>query len=506
MARVAVAINGEQRTFAVTERGLTIGRQLDNEIVLNHAIVSRKHARIELRGRQVWLADLNSRNGVTVNRLRVKEEQLNDGDVIGIGPFELEFEDRAAQSVVLDDNRYFPLASDGRAVQGHELPLQSIDLQQFYTIGMRLNQVVDFRELLDLVMEEIMRVVPAQRGFLLLRKGEELVPRVVLPAGTGEVAISGSIVRKALDGREAVLTRDARLDFAGSDSIISANIRSAICAPLLLQGNAIGVILLDSPGRDKFGERDRDLVTAIANTAAVAIERARLTEELRQQGQLRQNLERFLSPNVAHALSRYFAQYGKFWEAEEQIVSVLFADVKGFTALSERLSPREVQDLLNEYLHEMTDVIFRYNGTLDKYIGDGIMAVFGAPRLPDEPVDDQHAFRAVAAALEMQVAQKHLVDKWEPGKAFSIRIGVNTGNAFTGFFGTRHRLEYTAIGDTVNTASRLESAAEPGSVFIGEDTATVIADRFELQEMGELQLKGKQQRVRAYKVLGPKST
>lgn len=504
MARISVTINGEQRAFAISERGLNIGRQTDNEIVLNHAIVSRKHAHIELRGRQAWLTDLNSRNGVTLNRLRVKEEQLNDGDVIGIGPFELQFEDRAAQSVVLDDNRYFPLASDGRAVRTHELQLQQVDLQEFYTIGMRLNQVLEYRELLERVMEEIMRVVPAQRGFLLLRKGDELVPRVILPTGTGDVAVSGTIVRKAMEGGEAVLTRDARLDFAGADSIISANIRSAICVPLLHQGTPTGLILLDSPGREKFSERDRDLVVAIANFAAVAIERARLTEELRQQGQLRQNLERFLSPNVAQALSRYLQQHGKLWEPQEQVVTVLFADVKGFTSLSERLSPREVQDLLNEYLHEMTDVIFRYHGTVDKYIGDGIMAVFGAPRLPDEPIDDQHALYAVTAALEMQAAQNRLVDKWEPSKAFTIRIGVNTGTAYTGFFGTRHRLEYTAIGDTVNTASRLEGAAEPGSVFIGEDTAQLVTTTFRLQEMGELQLKGKQQRVRAYKVLGAK--
>jgi adenylate cyclase len=504
MARVSVTVNGEQRTFALNERGLNIGRQTDNEIVLNHAIVSRRHARIELRGRQAWLVDLNSRNGVSVNRLRVKDEQLNDGDVIGVGPFELQFEERAAQSIVLDDNRYFPLASEGRAVRQHEIQLAPADLQEFYSIGMRLNQVLEYRDLLEQVMEEVMRVVPAQRGFLLLRKGDELVPRVVLPAGTGEVAISGSLVRKAIDAGEAVLTRDARLDFAGSDSIISANIRSAICVPLLTQGHPIGLILLDSPGREKFSERDRDLIVAISNFAAMTIERARLTEELRQQGQLRQNLERFLSPNVAQALSRYLQQHGKLWEPQEQQVSVLFADVKGFTSLSERLSPREVQDLLNEYLHEMTDVIFRYEGTVDKYIGDGIMAVFGAPRLPDEPVDAGHAARAVSAALEMQAAQKRLVDKMDPAKAFLIRIGVNTGNAFTGFFGTRHRLEYTAIGDTVNTASRLEGAAEPGSVFIGQDTAQIVGESFLLQEMGELQLKGKQQRVRAFKVLSPR--
>jgi adenylate cyclase len=506
MARVTVVINNAEQTFALGSKGLTIGRQLDNDIVLNHAIVSRHHAQIELRGRQAWVRDLDSRNGVFVNRLRVKEENLSDGDVVTIGPFELCFEDRAAQSVVLDDNRYFPLTSDGQAVQAGEVLAPANNLQELYSMITRMNQMVDFHELLDVVIEEALRVVPAQRGFLLLLKEKELVPMVVYPPGHGEVAISGTIVRKALEDGESVLTRDARLDFAGSESVISANIRSAICAPLMLQGAAIGLIMLDSPGSDKFSDRDRDLVSTLASQAAVAIERARLTDELRKQAQMRQNLERFLSPNVAQAMSRYVSQYGKLWEAQEQIVSVLFADVKGFTALSERMSPREVQDLLNEYLHEMTDVIFRYNGTVDKYIGDGIMAVFGAPRLPDEPESNEHAFNAVSAALDMQTAQKRLVDKLDAEKNFSIRVGVNTGVAYTGFFGTRHRLEYTAIGDTVNTAARLESAAEPGSVFIGENTRSTVQDTFVFQEIGELQLKGKEQRVRAFKVLGRNHT
>lgn len=504
MARLSVVIGNEKRTFPLTDRGLNIGRLPDNDVVLNHAIVSRRHAHIEMRGRHAWIHDLNSRNGVFVNRLRVKEEQLSDGDVITIGPFELQFEDRSAQSVVLDDSRYFPLASDGRTMRSDELPASALDLQTFYAIGMRLNQVVDFRELLDLVIEEVLRVVPAQRGFLLLRKGSELVPMVIHPAGQGDVAISSTIVRKVMDEGEAVLTRDARLDFAGSESIVSANIRSAVCVPLLFQGSTTGLILLDSPGREQFSEHDRDLVAAIASQAAVAIERARLTDELRQQAVVRQNLERFLSPNVARALERYVLQHGKLWEAEEQEVTILFADVKGFTSLSERMSPREVQDLLNEYLHEMTDVIFKYQGTVDKYIGDGIMAIFGAPRLPDELPDDQHALQAVSAALEMQAAQKRLTSKLDPDKNFSIRIGVNTGKAYTGFFGTRHRLEFTAIGDTVNTASRLESVAEPGSVFISEYTRMRIGEAFAFQEMGELQLKGKEHRVRAYKVLDKK--
>ncbi len=502
MARVTVVINNVKQSFALSSGTLSIGRQLDNDIVLNHAIVSRHHARVELRGRHAWIRDLDSRNGIFVNRLRVKEEQLGDNDIVTIGPFDLHFEERAGQDVVLDDNRYFPIAADVQPVQVEHALTTTASLHDIHAISLRLNQLVDFHELLDVVMEEVLRMVNAQRGLLLLHKEQELIPMVIYPPGDGEVAISSTIVRKALEKGESVLTRDARLDFAGSESVISANIRSAICVPLLLQGGPIGLILLDSPGSDKFSETDRDVVATLASQAAVAIERARLTEELRQQAQVRSNLERFLSPNVAQALATYVSKHGKLWEAQEQVVSVLFADVKGFTALSERMSPREVQDLLNEYLHEMTDVIFKYQGTVDKYIGDGIMAVFGAPRLPHEPETDQHAYNAVAAALEMQIAQKRLVDKLEPEKNFSIRIGINTGLAYTGFFGTRHRLEYTAIGDTVNTAARLETAAEPGTVFIGEQTCDMVRDTFEVQEIGELQLKGKEQRVRAFKVLG----
>lgn len=514
MALISVTINDERQNFALTEKGISIGRQLGNDIVLNHAVVSRHHAQIELRGRGAWVRDVDSRNGIFVNRLRVKEEQLSDGDIINVGPFELHFENRAAQNVVFDDNQYFPLASESREVKEHELPASTISIQEFYAISTRLNQVVNFHELLDMVVEEVLRLVPAQRSILCLRKRrrdpitkqemEELVPMVVHPAGQGDVVISNSIARKVVENREVVLTPDARLDFAGSESIISANIRSAICAPLLLPTGVTGLLLVDSPGREQFNERDRDLVATLASQAAVAIERARLSEELLQQQQVRQNLERFLSPNVAQALSRYVSEYGRLWEAQEEEVTVLFADVKGFTSLSERLAPHEVQDLLNEYLHEMTDVIFKYNGTLDKYIGDGIMALFGAPRLPDESPNDQHAFDAVSAGLDMQVAQKRLIDKLDPAKAFTIRIGINTGLAFAGFFGTRHRLEYTAIGDTVNTASRLETAAEPGTVFIGENTRHKIGESFILNDMGELPVKGKAKLVRAYKVLGRK--
>jgi adenylate cyclase len=502
MARLIVEINGEQKTFPLTEKGLNIGRALENDIVLNHAFVSRRHARVELRGREAWVIDNGSRNGIRVNRLHVKNERLTDGTTIQIGPFELGFEDRAAQSVVLDDNKYFPLdLSSGPEVKTGELPELALDLRQFFQISKRLNSILDLSELLDVVMEEVLRLVPAQRGLLMLMRGSELVPRVILPATLEDVTISSTIARKALESREPVLTRNAHLDFSGAQSIISANIRSAVCVPLVAEGRAIGLIYIDSPGREQFGERERDLLAAVASQAAIHIERAQLSDALRQQERQRQLFERFVSPNIAKDVASYFSEHGRLREPQELVVSVLFADVRGFSTFSERLTPREVQDLLNEYLHEMTEVIFAHGGTLDKYIGDGIMALFGAPRFSGQP--DDHAVRAVRAALGMIDAHRKLINRLDPTKAFDFRIGINTGPVFAGFFGTRQRLEYTVIGDTVNTASRLEGRAELNTVLISEATRTAIGDSFVVQEMGDFQLKGKAQLVKTFKVLGP---
>lgn len=499
MALITLDLNGERKTYPVEARGLRIGRALENDIVLNHAIVSRYHAEIFVNGRDIWVRDTNSRNGVFVNRLRIKEEQLRDGDVVQIGPFELRFEERAAQNVVLDDSRYFPVASEASGVVVPEL---NINLREFFRIARRLNLIINMGELLDAIIEEVLHLIPAQRALLLLKRESELVPRVIYPPLRQEVVISSTIVRKAIEAGEVVLTRDARLEIGGTESIISANIRSALCAPLLAEQGAIGLIYLDSPGRDRFGSRERDLLAAIANQAAVTIERARLMEELRKQEASRQLFERFVSPSVARDVASYFSEHGRLREPQELIVSVLFADVKGFSSLSERLSPREVQDLLNEYLHEMTEVIFQHNGTLDKYIGDGIMAIFGAPQVNEHQDYHTTAIEAVDAALDMIEAHRRLIEKLDPSKAFDFRIGINTGPVYAGFFGTRQRLEYTVIGDTVNTASRLESRADLNSVLISESTRNAIGDAFILQEMGDYQLKGKAQLVHTYKVIG----
>ena len=281
------------------------------------------------------------------------------------------------------------------------------------------------------------------------------------------------------------------------DSIRFHGIRSAMCAPLWNEDQVIGIIHVDSPMLTNcFTENDLDVLTALANYAAVAVERARLNQQIVAEEKKRERLGRFLSPQVTSRILAADAQDSALGAPEVREVSVLFADISGFTPLSERMSPSAVALLLNDYLSRMTDVIFKYEGTLDKYLGDGIMAVFGAPLdMPD------HAARAIRAALEMQERVAEWNAERREGPEILVRIGINTGKAVAGEIGSVNKMEYTVLGDTVNTASRLESGvARPGTVVVGGQTRDSVGDEFDLESLGTFSLKGKEKEVLAYQV------
>jgi len=181
---------------------------------------------------------------------------------------------------------------------------------------------------------------------------------------------------------------------------------------------------------------------------------------------------------------------------KEKNVTILFTDIVSFTPLSERLAATEVSILLNHYFRRMTDIIFDYNGTLDKYIGDAIMAVFGAPIERENDAE-----RAIMAALEMRKSLFQMMETVEPDRKFDIRLGINSGKVVAGNLGSPKRMDYTVIGDTVNTASRLESIGEPNQILIGENTYQLVKGKFNIREVGEKLVKGKKQAVMIYEVL-----
>jgi adenylate cyclase len=230
------------------------------------------------------------------------------------------------------------------------------------------------------------------------------------------------------------------------------------------------------------------------------VERARLNQKIVAEEKKRERLGRFLSPQVtSRILATSESQGAALGVPEVREVSVLFADIVGFTSMSEKMSPAAVSLLLNEYLSRMTDIIFKYEGTLDKYIGDAIMAVFGAPLdMPD------HAARSIKAALEMRDRLDEFNAERKEGPLLKIRIGINSGKAVAGEIGSINKKEYTVLGDTVNTASRLESGvARPMTVVIGENTYHAVKDQFECRSLGNATLKGKEKEVAVFEVVSP---
>jgi adenylate cyclase len=364
-------------------------------------------------------------------------------------------------------------------------------------------------EVLQQVMEIVFEHVPSDRGFLMLKEEgtDKLTPMVIKyrspgTAAEAKITISKTIAERVMKDQVSILTTDAMVDprFSAGDSIRFHGIRSAMCAPLWSKDQVIGIIHVDSPMLTNcFTLNDLDLLTALANYAAVAVERARLNQKIVAEEKKRERLGRFLSPQVAsRILATSESQSAALGVPEVKEVTVLFADIVGFTSMSEKMSPAAVALMLNDYLSRMTDVIFKHEGTLDKYIGDAIMAVFGAPL---EMTD--HAERAISAALEMQQRLAEFNAERKDTTALRIRIGINSGKAVAGEIGSSNKREYTVLGDTVNIASRLESSvAKPGMVVIGEYTGELVKGRFQLNPLGKATLKGKEKEVAVFEVVG----
>jgi adenylate cyclase len=214
---------------------------------------------------------------------------------------------------------------------------------------------------------------------------------------------------------------------------------------------------------------------------------------------VRREMARFFSPEIARQIAH--DRTGLVIASKRRPITVLFSDIRNFTSISEGLPPEEVVELLREYFNTMVPIVLKHGGTLDKYVGDALMGLFGAPLAQGD-----HAIRALRAALEMVAQLPLLSPKWEArsGRPLQIGVGVNSGEAVVGVMGADSRREYSAIGDTVNLASRLEGVTKDFKTPIVVSHATVLAlgDRFRVRELSELKVKGRQESVRVYAVDG----
>ncbi len=536
---------GEESSIVVGDRTILIGRSPDCDLVLGHESVSREHAEISRNDDGWLLSDLGSKNGLKVNTFKTRSQQLRDGDCVDIGTIKLWI-----------DIGVMPQTGRARVVwepQGHEQPAEVLDMNQLDSLFMSspdlslslsplvprdasrespaksssrshdmpvsleepagllgvFSQAAEalltcdtLDETLERILELVFDNLTAERGVICLydEESDTTEPKVMRTReGIPDepIVISTNIANDCIKRRQSLLVRDANVDarFGGAESIIAMRIHSAMCAPLYREGRVVGFIYVDQQSElHAFTAGQLQTLSTLAILSAVAVEQAALRDKVRQEQQIRDRLARYSSPGVVDRIISASGVSDRGMAAEEGEVTVLFADITGFTTLAEELPPREVIGVLNHIFERLTEEVFALEGTLDKFRGDGMMAFFGAPlAMPD------HAARAVECALRMQERLAELNAESEADRNVAMRIGINSGPVVVGDVGSPERKDYTVIGDVVNTASRLESAvAEPGQVVIGHSTWQRVRTRFECKALDEVFVKGKSQRVRPH--------
>ena len=528
------------------ERGsLLLGRSHTCEVTLADSSVSRRHAEIQLQGDKWCLRDLGSSNGLYINEVFLGKDEwrtLRDGDRIDLGsaqlicklegaeePDEVSFDEADQQQVseatlvgslssmvsaALDTPGDNPGGLSSLTMHGAApMPAQHVGAASvgeiIRVIGSAADALVStgglasiLQKVLDLVFDHL----PADRAFLMQCEGVEgeLVPfasRTRPGIVEEKMRISMNIARTALRSGKALLVKDTQENFMQAQSIVDLGIRSAMCAPLVHEGHVRGLIYLDRQSSDSvFTRTHLDLLSILASLSAAALHRAQLDENVAQEQRVRAQLSRYNSPEVIEHILQMKAgedQEADGMIAEEREVSILFCDISGFTSLSENLAPRAVTEMLNEIFQGLTERIFAEQGTLDKFIGDAMMVFFGAPL---DQAD--HAQRAVRAGLAMQHWIQGRNAKLEAAERIQIRIGINSGPTIVGDIGSRERMDYTVIGDTVNVASRLESSvAKVGEVVVGPRTRELLGEEFELEALEPILLKGRCEACPTWRVL-----
>jgi adenylate cyclase len=361
----------------------------------------------------------------------------------------------------------------------------------------------DTTKLLDKTLASILKFINADRAVIFLRNdaGElQLCASKRRDGSNAPITVSSTILNHVVKERAAVLTHDAAMDFAASKgkSMILNRISSAIVTPLLQHDNEIlGVLWLDSETLARFQAKDLELVQTITNQAARFIEINILGKKVEAEIISRERLSRLLSPNIAERVISGQLEVKPGGQRVEEC-TVFNSDIRGFTTMSEGNTPESIVEMLNEYFELMVDTIFNFEGTLDKFMGDGIMALWGAPvQVPDDAV------RSVECALEMgevlgQFNRRRMERDETP---LGVGIGIHTGPLVAGYIGSSKALSYTVIGDTANTSARLCSHAASGQIIVSEHTLIHLKSRFELEELPSAKVKGKEKPLRIYNVL-----
>src|SRR6266852_4368922 len=371
-----------------------------------------------------------------------------------------------------------------------------------YELARDLSSSLELDIVLQKVMDRVITLMKAARGFIVLV--DPVTGTMSVPMSGGEADLeqsrqflgSRTVIEQVVRTGQAVVSTDATLDdrFKGQQSVILQNLRSIIAVPLVTKSKVIGAVYVDNPFRAAiFEEKDMEFLQAISDLAAIAIDNARQYERSEL---LRALIELHVNKQVTDYVLARSDRTAQFLHGERREVTMLNSDIAGFSALSQRMEAEELVDFLNRYFERMIDVVLAHGGNIDKFQGDGMLVVFGAPN----PMED-HAAQALKAARgmvrEIDRLNRELVDAGQP--AISVGIGLDTGYVVAGHVGSERRLEFTLIGVPVNNSSYL-SKVRPARVLMSETTRDLLPVGFEVSDYEPMLLKGAQQPQAIYQL------
>ncbi|HET7426558.1 MAG TPA: adenylate/guanylate cyclase domain-containing protein [Gemmatimonadales bacterium] len=525
-----VSATGDQ-TFELKEgRTLVVGRGPSSDIAIYDPTISRRHAELTVVADGVQVKDLDSSNGTCINGARITAGRLGAEDTVTFGKVTFRLASPGSAAALQQRPAIAAEAAHGGqivrqlmvsgggppGITSRDRPpagqlkveattgegRQAVKLQMLLEVSQKLSTEFDLDRLLRTIVDVTFEIMSVDRVSILLRNEEtgELVPTISRSrAGEEQVLqIPRSIADKVVQERVAVVSQNASADsrFRGQ-SILLQSVRSAMCSPLMDSADRVlGLLYVDNlTTTNTFTDEDLQFLVAFSGLAAVGIKNSRYAEQIRREATVRSNFERYFAPNVAADIAQRDAAIRQ--GGDRRPTTVLFSDIRGFTAMAESMGPDAIAQLLSEYFTEMVEVIFEHGGTLDKFIGDAIMALWGAPIAHSDDPD-----RALRAALAMQRSIARLNERWvtQGRPEIGVGIGINYGEVFAGNIGSHRRLEYTVIGDAVNIASRLCAEAGPGEILVSEAVLGVVREQVSYDYLPEMALKGKAHVVQVYRV------
>ncbi|WP_372367972.1 adenylate/guanylate cyclase domain-containing protein [Candidatus Uabimicrobium sp. HlEnr_7] len=508
----------------------SIGRGNQNTIKIMEPKASRQHATITFLDGCYRVADLHSGNGTFVNGAAIASVEVNDKDLIRIGDATLMFRNQYSYSPINTEGNEAPKAVLGQK-SAYELTKAELNyntqhsfmmsqenfnsiievekankkLRIIYEVNNAIGSILPLEEVLSLILDTVFQYIPAQRGAILMynEKDDPPLQTAVTKVANSEeqktIHISNTLMDRVIKERKSVLTMDTMLDEnLKTAASVMGQIRSAMSVPLITRDKLLGVLHIDTSKKSSsFNEDTLELLTGIVGQAAIAIENAKLIKDIERETETRGHIQRYLSPDLVERVVN--GQIDLDMGGKVKKATILFTDLRGFTSMTENIGAEAVVSILNDYFTRMVDIIFGRKGTLDKFMGDAIMGIWGLPIFHQEDPG-----LAVQAAIEMQNELFYFnMSQRKTGKStLKMGAGINTGDVVVGNMGSPKRMEYTVIGPDVNLASRVEHLTSRNHVLISENTYSETKDIVKCVELEPTKVKGIDQPIRIFGVVG----